>query len=61
MPVILARDSFQTWLRPDEGKPEEFQPLLIPYPPDEMQAYPVSTFVNSPKNNSPQCIQASAF
>jgi hypothetical protein len=26
-----------------------------------MQSYPVSTYVNSPKNNSPQCIQASTL
>jgi putative SOS response-associated peptidase YedK len=61
MPVILPKDQYQTWLSPDEVKPEMIQPLMIPYPANEMQAYPVSTFVNSPKNNSPQCIQASAL
>jgi putative SOS response-associated peptidase YedK len=61
MPVILPKNQYQTWLSPDEVKPEMIQPLMIPYPANEMQAYPVSTFVNSPKNNSPQCIQASAL
>ena len=61
MPVILPKDHYQTWLNPDETKPEVLQPLMIPYPGEEMQAYPVSTYVNSPKNNSPQCIQASAL
>ena len=61
MPVILPQTEYQTWLNPGEVNPEELQPLLTPYPPEEMQAYPVSTYVNSPKNNSPQCIQASAL
>lgn len=58
MPVILDPADYQTWLDPREGKPEDFQHLLDPYPDELMQAYPVSTFVNSPKNNSPLCIQA---
>ncbi|MCJ7735618.1 MAG: SOS response-associated peptidase [Anaerolineales bacterium] len=61
MPVILHPENYETWLSPIEGKPEDFQPFLKPFPGNLMQAYPVSPFVNSPKNNSPQCIQASAF
>lgn len=61
MPVILKTEDYQAWLDPEEGAPEKFQPLLGPYPADLMQAYPVSTYVNSPKNNSPQCIQASSL
>jgi putative SOS response-associated peptidase YedK len=61
MPVIIPVESYQSWLIPEEVKPEEIQPLMVPYPAEEMQAYPVSTYVNSPKNNSPQCIQASAL
>ena len=30
--------------------------LLRPYPEGEMEAYEVSTFVNSPRNNTPECI-----
>jgi putative SOS response-associated peptidase YedK len=61
MPVILPPDSYQVWLTEGEVQPTELQPLMKPYPADSMQAYPVSTYVNSPKNNSPQCIQASTF
>jgi putative SOS response-associated peptidase YedK len=32
-------------------------PLLVPYPPEQMEAYPVSTLVNSPKNDVPACIE----
>jgi putative SOS response-associated peptidase YedK len=34
--------------------------LLRPYPADEMTAYPISTLVNSPKNDGLACIEASA-
>ena len=61
MPVILPPESYAGWLKPEEGRPEDFQSFLMPYPAAVMQSYPVSTFVNSPKNNSPQCIQASTL
>jgi putative SOS response-associated peptidase YedK len=53
MPVILSRDSYESWLDP-EGN--EIMNLLKPYPDDEMEAYPVSRLVNSPANNSPDNI-----
>jgi len=58
MPVILQPADYEIWLDPMERKPEDLQGLLKPYPDAEMTSYPVSTYVNSPKNNSPQCIQA---
>ena len=61
MPVIISEDQISTWLDQDEVQPEELQFMMKPYPAEEMQAYPVSNYVNSPKNNSPQCIQASSF
>jgi len=30
--------------------------LLMPYPADEMVAYPVSTRVNNPAYDTPECI-----
>ena len=61
MPVILHSEDYDTWLDPAENKGEIFKPLLKPFPAEMMQTYPVSPYVNSPKNNSPQCIQASSF
>jgi len=57
MPVILHPADYQSWLDPQEIKPEALQELLKPFPADQMTSYPVSTYVNSPQNNSPQCIQ----
>lgn len=57
MPVILAPSSYDSWLNPNEIVPGSLDDLLVPYPSQEMEAFPVSTFVNNPRNDSPQCIQ----
>ena len=56
MPVILPPQAYAQWLDPAEQKPDILQPLLKPYPAEEMTAYPVSTQVNNPRNNAPDCI-----
>lgn len=56
MPVILPESAYQTWLEPGEPNLAALQSLLQPYPADQMHAYPVSTLVNSPANESLQCI-----
>ena len=57
MPVILPKDTYAQWLASGEQSTEKLQPLLKPYPDNEMEAYPVSRFVNRPGNDSPECIQ----
>jgi putative SOS response-associated peptidase YedK len=59
MPVILAHDAYDVWLDPASER-DELTGLLAPYPGDEMEAYPVSRFVNSPSNNDPRCIEPAA-
>ena len=56
MPVILPPAAYEQWLDPAEGSPAQLQPLLRPYPAEEMTAYAVSTLVNSPRNDTPACI-----
>ena len=56
MPVILPEDSYQTWLDPSEKQPDQLSVLLRPYPAELMAAYPVSTLVNNPRNDLPQCV-----
>ncbi len=56
MPVMLQSQHENQWLDPEQGM-ETPQNYLSPYPADQMQAYPVSTKVNSPKFNSPACVQ----
>jgi putative SOS response-associated peptidase YedK len=55
MAVVLAPDEESTWLGAD---PEAAHALLDPYPDASMQAYPVSTRVNSPHNDDPSLVEA---
>ncbi len=58
MPVILPTKDYATWLDPRNADLARLVALLGPYPAaDEMVAYPVSTRVNSPRNNSPELTQ----
>ena len=58
MPVILPRDVESVWL--DQGMTDStlLKSLLVPYTSDLMMAYEVSPFVNSVKNNGPECLVA---
>ncbi len=57
MPVILPPSTYDRWLSPGEVPLGELDDLLVSYPAVKMGAFPVSTFVNSPKNDGPQCVQ----
>ncbi len=56
MPVILPKDGYTDWIKEGENDPEVLKSLLQPYPGDEMAAFPVSTQVNSPQNDTPEVI-----
>jgi putative SOS response-associated peptidase YedK len=56
MPVILPADGYRAWLDPTVEQPEQLLPLLRPYPAEELTAEAVSTFVNSPAHEGPECI-----
>lgn len=53
MPVILAPESYERWLSPIEP---ELSDLLVPYPSELMKMWPISTRVNSPRNNTPDIL-----
>lgn len=57
MPVILRPEGEEVWLDKSIEEPELLHNFLEPYDADEMEAYEVSTIVNSPKHNDPQCIE----
>lgn len=56
MPAILHPRDYAKWLDPSPQTPESLLPILKPYPADAMTAYPVSTLVNKPENDSPELI-----
>jgi putative SOS response-associated peptidase YedK len=56
MPVIVASDHYTDWLDASVSGTPEGSTFLGPYPASEMIATPVSTLVNSPRNNDPACL-----
>jgi putative SOS response-associated peptidase YedK len=56
MPVILPQDSAEEWLDPG-SRSEELTSLLRPFGAG-LQSHPVSTVVNSPRNDGPECIES---
>jgi putative SOS response-associated peptidase YedK len=55
MPVVLPPDAYELWLDPGFTKREGIVELLQPLPPNAMKKYPVSTRVNTVKNDDPEC------
>ncbi len=58
MPVILPKEAEQFWLDPSVDDPAAITDVLTPAPDDAMNAYEVSTLVNSVANNRPEVTQA---
>jgi putative SOS response-associated peptidase YedK len=58
MPVILPEQAYSLWLDPTLKNTAYLSGLLEPYEANEMEAYPVSTIVNNPRNDYSECIVA---
>jgi len=58
MPVILPPSEIDIWINTRDYPPTAALDHVLPYQ-YELEVYPVSTFVNSPKNNSARCITPS--
>ncbi|MGH8511885.1 MAG: SOS response-associated peptidase [Gammaproteobacteria bacterium] len=56
MPVILSPEHYDTWMDLELADPVQLKPLLAPYPSELMEVYPVSTRVNSPRNDHAELI-----
>jgi putative SOS response-associated peptidase YedK len=57
MPAILAPAFYDQWLDPTFQHIDLLKTLLAPYPSEELTAYPVSTLVNNPRHDAPQCLE----
>jgi putative SOS response-associated peptidase YedK len=57
MPVILQPADFLRWLDPQEKDRDRLESLLRPYAGDDFVATPVSTHVNNPRHEDPECLQ----
>jgi putative SOS response-associated peptidase YedK len=58
MPVILSPDDYDLWLEPEFHGQGKLLEMLRPYPAEDMEAYPVGTVVNNPRNEDAKCIEA---
>ena len=57
MPVILAPEAYDQWLKGESANVTALESLLRAYPAKLMEAYPVSRAVNSPRNDGPELIE----
>lgn len=60
MPVILAPEQYATWLDPANTDRQQLTAMLVPYPADAMEAWPVSRRVNNPRHDSADCLEPAA-
>jgi putative SOS response-associated peptidase YedK len=58
MSVILSPDDYDLWLEPDFHGQGKLLEMLKPYPAEDMEAYPISTLVNNPRNETKECMEA---
>jgi len=56
MPAILHPRDYARWLDPSPQTPDQLKPLIKPFPAEMMNAYPVSTMVNAPANDTPELV-----
>jgi putative SOS response-associated peptidase YedK len=57
MPVILPLAFHDDWLEPQSDAPQWLQTALRPYPAQEMEAVPVSSWVNNARHEGPECVR----
>ena len=57
MPVILSPDLYSDWLNPANQDTGELKEYLLPYEASLMEAYPVSSLVNSVRNQGPELVE----
>jgi len=57
MPVILDQQHYDFWLDNQFSDRAELEKLLVPFSADQLQTYPVDTFVNKAANDQPECIE----
>jgi putative SOS response-associated peptidase YedK len=57
MPMVIQPDRWQDWLDPGANDPADLIALLAPAASIGLTSYPVSTAVNSVRNNGPELIE----
>lgn len=58
MPVVLGSGLYEQWIDSGIRESERLDRLIQQRPMEDFEAYPVSTYVNKPGNDSPRCLKA---
>jgi putative SOS response-associated peptidase YedK len=61
MPVILSRSHYEMWLTAPPSEVPRLTGLLRPFDAELMKCYEVTSLVNSPQNEGPDCIRPMAL
>lgn len=61
MPAILDPEEARSWIARGSITQERVSALTTPHPAEEMEATPISSLVNSPKNDGPELLEPVAF
>ncbi len=56
MPIVVAPEDRARWLTPERVSSDEMADILSPPPSEGFEIFEVSRLVNSPKNDSPECV-----
>jgi putative SOS response-associated peptidase YedK len=57
MPALLAPDAWDRWLDPATEDLDGLRALLVPWPQDDLVAYPVGRRVNDARNDGPELLR----
>jgi putative SOS response-associated peptidase YedK len=60
MPAILASDAWDRWLDPANDDVDGLRSLLVPWPKDDLVAYPVGRRLNDVRNDGPDLLRPQA-
>jgi putative SOS response-associated peptidase YedK len=57
MPVIIAPDHYESWLRHSANDVAFLRPMMAPYDAGHLIARPITRHVNNPRNDDPACLE----
>ena len=57
MPVIVEPGDYDLWLETEPDRTGGLARLMRPYSGDRLTSFPISTWVNSPKNDDARCVE----
>ena len=57
MPVIVEPGNYDLWLETEPDRTGALARLMRPYSGDRLTAFPISTWVNNPKNDDARCVE----